>query len=1094
MADIVNGKTSAQSYVTDLPGNGGYNVIPLLTVGDEVSLLEGEFGNFTVSPDKTFAFAGIPDGTGVFETEDYYYVFVNHEVRPTAASDISSTVDGQIQGARVSVFQFDKDWNVIGGQNLIDTAVDSTGTYELNLDTGEYVNTEDPDATLTFNRFCSGFLAEHGFEGGPIWFAPEESSPDGRGWAVSADGTALALEGLGRYSKENVVAASEYRADNSNKTVLFSTEDFADGEIYMFVGQQTEDDPNGFKNGDLYVLRVEGSDYESEIGASTTGTWTKVDSNVALNPDGTVLSDWVNAEDRSTNFQRPEDIHEDPNNPGTFYFVTTGTKEKPGGDISDSSDNATTPEEADNPYGRLYRFTLDSNDPTRPVQFDFLLEGGFGKGVSYDNIVVDSNGHVLIQEDETAFGGEVMEAEGRDARVWSYDIASGEVVPLFEVVEEAATPDFDSEEYGIWESSGIIEIPSAESGQNAYLFDVQAHGINDPQLLNGNYVEGGQLLIAVSGNDPISGGDGSDTLTGTKNNDTIFGDPTRFGVGGDDLIYGNSGSDRIFAGSGNDEVEGGDGDDTLYGGPGNDTLKGNSGNDTIYGEAGNDKVEGGCGDDKLYGQDGDDSLNGGEGNDVLKSGEGNDKLEGGNGDDKLYAGDSGNDIMTGGAGKDQFWIVDAKIPSAGSTITDYHAGEDILGLGAGLAFADLKINQLGNDTLISTKEGNKALAKLVGIDASTISIDDFVSTASRPLIIGHRGASGSRPEHTLASYELAIELGADFIEPDVVSTKDGVLIARHENEISGTTDVAERSEFADRKTTKIIDGREVTGWFTEDFTLAEIKTLRAIERLPFRDQSFNGQFEIPTLQEVIDLAKEKSAETGRTIGIYPETKHPTYFDSIGLSMEEPLVEILDENGYSDRNDPVFIQSFEVGNLKDLNEMTDVPLVQLFDASNAQPYDFVVSGDDRTYGDLTTPEGLAEIATYADGIGPGKRLIIPADPVDFNGDGQPDDLNGDGLISDADYILQDPTSLIEDAHAAGLLVHAYTFRNEDRYLAPEYNGDPTAEYEQFFSLGLDGLFTDFPGTGFEVAKRLYPVNDPDPLAGVGLLTPTDTTAI
>jgi glycerophosphoryl diester phosphodiesterase len=346
----------------------------------------------------------------------------------------------------------------------------------------------------------------------------------------------------------------------------------------------------------------------------------------------------------------------------------------------------------------------------------------------------------------------------------------------------------------------------------------------------------------------------------------------------------------------------------------------------------------------------------------------------------------------------------------------------------------------------------------------------------------------------LASYELAIELGADFIEPDVVSTKDGVLIARHENEISGTTDVAERSEFADRKTTKIIDGKEVTGWFTEDFTLAEIKTLRAIERLPFRDQSFNGQFEIPTLQEVIDLAKEKSAETGRTIGIYPETKHPTYFDSIGLSMEEPLVEILDENGYSDRNDPVFIQSFEVGNLKDLNEMTDVPLVQLFDASNAQPYDFVVSGDERTYGDLTTPEGLAEIATYADGIGPGKRLIIPADPVDFNGDGQPDDLNGDGLISDADYILQDPTSLIEDAHAAGLLVHAYTFRNEDRYLAPEYNGDPTAEYEQFFSLGLDGLFTDFPGTGFEVANRLYPVNDPDPLAGVGLLTPTDTTAI
>jgi glycerophosphoryl diester phosphodiesterase len=1006
----------------------------------------------------------------------------------------TSTVDGQILGARVSVFQFDKDWNVIGGKNLIDTAVDSTGTYELNQDTGKYVNTEDPDATLTFNRFCSGYLAQYGFEGGPIWFAPEESGADGRGWAVSADGTALALEGLGRYSKENVVAASQYRADNSDKTVLFSTEDSSDGEIYMFVGQQTEDDPNGFKTGDLYVLRVEGADYEGQIGASTTAKWTKVDENVALSPDGKVLSDWVNAEGHSTNFQRPEDIAEDSNHPGTFYFVTTGSKEKPGGNPNSSSDDATTPPEAENPYGRLYRFTLDSNDPTRPVQFDFLLEGGFGKGVSYDNITVDANGHVLIQEDETAFGGDVMKAEGRDARIWSYDIASGEVVPLYEIVQGAAGPEFDTGKPGAWETSGIIEIPSTASAESSYLFDVQAHTVTTPQVLNGNYVEGGQLLIAVPGTNPIAGGDGSDTLTGTNGNDTIFGDPTRFGVGGNDLIYSNSGSDRIFAGSGNDEVEGGDGDDTLYGGSGNDALKGNCGNDTIYGEAGNDKLEGASGDDKLYGQDGDDSLIGSDGNDVLKGGAGNDTLDGGAGDDKLYAGESGNDIMSGGAGKDQFWIVDDKIPSAGSTITDFHAGEDVLALGAGLAFVDLKINQLGSDTLISTKEGNKALAKLVGIDASTISIDDFVSTAPRPLIIGHRGTAGLRAEHTLASYALAIELGADYIEPDLVSTKDGVLIARHENNISETTNVADHPEFADRKTTKIIDGKEVTGWFTEDFTLAEIKTLRAIERLPFRDQSFNGQFEIPTFQEVIDLAKQKSAETGRTIGIYPETKHPTYFDSIGLSLEEPLVETLNQNGYTGHNAPVFIQSFEVSNLQDLNQMTDVPLIQLFDASDVQPYDFVANGDSRTYGDLTNPQGLAEIATYADGIGPWKRLIIPADPVDFNGDGQPDDLNGDGLISDADYILQDPTSLIDDAHTAGLLVHAYTFRNEDRYLAPEYNGNPEAEYEQFFSLGLDGLFSDFPGTGYEVANRLYPFTDPDPLAGVGLLTSTDTTTV
>jgi len=477
---------------------------------------------------------------------------------------------------------------------------------------------------------------------------------------------------------------------------------------------------------------------------------------------------------------------------------------------------------------------------------------------------------------------------------------------------------------------------------------------------------------------------------------------------------------------------------------------------------------------------------------LLKGGAGNDTLNSGKGNDKLYAGESGNDTMTGGSGEDQFWIVDTEIPSAGTTITDFKAGIDILGLGAELAFVDLKINQLGDDVLISLKEDNIALAKLIDIKADTLSINDFVSTAPRPLIIGHRGASGSRPEHTLESYELAIELGADYIEPDLVSTKDGVLIARHENEISGTTNVADHPEFTDRRTTKVIDGREVTGWFTEDFTLAEIKTLRAIERLPFRDQSYNGEFEIPTFQEVIDLVKEKSAEIGRTIGIYPETKHPTYFDSIGLSLEEPLVEILTENGYSDRDDAVFIQSFEVGNLQDLNQLIDVPLVQLFDETGAQPYDFVVSGDSRTYGDLVTPTGLAEIATYADGIGPWKRLTIPAEPVDFNGDGQPDDLNGDSVISDADNLLQAPTSLIEDAHAAGLLVHAYTFRDEDRYLAPEYNGNPELEYEQFFSLGLDGLFTDFPGTGYDVVTRLYPFSEPDPLAGVGLLTPTNTT--
>ena len=326
-----------------------------------------------------------------------------------------------------------------------------------------------------------------------------------------------------------------------------------------------------------------------------------------------------------------------------------------------------------------------------------------------------------------------------------------------------------------------------------------------------------------------------------------------------------------------------------------------------------------------------------------------------------------------------------------------------------------------------------------------------INSNKPPLIIGHRGASGYRPEHTLASYELAIQMGADYIEPDVVSTKDGILIARHENDITQTTNVSEKPEFASHKTTKKIDNKDVTGWFTEDFTLEEIKTLRAEERLPFRNHSYDGKFEIPTLQEVIDLAKLKSSETGRTIGIYPETKHPTYFKSINIALEEPLVSLLNKNGYTKRNAPVFIQSFEVENLQQLNKMTDLQLVQLLDEAEMQPYDFVVKGDSRTYADLTAPQELAKIAEYADGLGPYKRLILPVGE---------------------DKRLKSATSLIEDAHAVGLKVHTWTFRKEEQYLAPDYNKNAQAEYEQFFKLGIDGVFSDFPDIAVDVRNRMF----------------------
>lgn len=338
-------------------------------------------------------------------------------------------------------------------------------------------------------------------------------------------------------------------------------------------------------------------------------------------------------------------------------------------------------------------------------------------------------------------------------------------------------------------------------------------------------------------------------------------------------------------------------------------------------------------------------------------------------------------------------------------------------------------------------------------------------TGQSPIVIGHRGASGYRPEHTLAAYQLAIEMGADYIEPDLVSTKDGVLVARHENEISGTTDVASRPEFADRKITKVIDGQNITGWFTEDFTLAELKTLRAIERIPGirpNNTTYNGWFEVPTLQEVIDLAKTQSASLGRTIGIYPETKHPTYFDSIDLSMEEILVGVLNANGYKDKTAPVYIQSFEVSNLKDLNKLTDVSLVQLIN-NGGKPYDFAVSGDPRAYADLVTPAGLAEIATYADGIGANKNLIIPRD---------------------ASGNLLSPTTLVDDAHQAGLLVHAWTFRNENVFLPANLQNNPQAEYKLFYQTGIDGLFSDHPDTAFQVRSSLVP--EPSAMLGLGIV--------
>lgn len=314
-----------------------------------------------------------------------------------------------------------------------------------------------------------------------------------------------------------------------------------------------------------------------------------------------------------------------------------------------------------------------------------------------------------------------------------------------------------------------------------------------------------------------------------------------------------------------------------------------------------------------------------------------------------------------------------------------------------------------------------------------------------PLIIAHRGACGVLPEHTLAGYELAAKQGADAVELDLVVSRDGELIVRHDPELSATTDVADRPEFASRRTRKAIDGGAIDGWFTEDFTAAEIRSLRARQRFSFRDHSVDDRFPVATFMDVLEWAHSRRSQSGRPLLVLAEVKHAQYFASIGLPFEPRLLAAIAATDMS--RTILAIQSFEVSVLRDLRDQCTVPLIQLLDAPAARPVDLAAAGDARTFGDLVTPSGLRQVAAYADAIGPWKRLIVPA--------------AGSGGSAVGTTGLAPATSLVADAHAAGLRVYPWTFRNEARFLAEDYVGDPRREYEQFLELGVDGLITDFP---------------------------------
>ncbi|MEB3282603.1 MAG: alkaline phosphatase PhoX [Lyngbya sp.] len=711
---VIDGKTATPAYVFNVPdGPDGphYDIQPLITVGDEVPLLEGEFGSFTTSETETYPMVGIPDGLGYTEIDGLKYVWMNHEL---TSGVITDNAEGVVNGARVSLYVFDENWNAIGGKNLIEDVELDGVTYSLNPDTGNY---EDPDGNVynfaghdNFSRFCSAYLASEGFvdENGsiPIYFAPEEVDA-GTAVAITPDGTASPIPGFGLFSKEQVYPASQYRADNSDQTVMLSMEDENDGEIYMYVGDQTDEDPNGFNDttDSLYVLRIK--DAEGNIfgfedmpeNIELTAEWVPVPDSVTLDRSPDVLSNWVNGEMedgelRSTNFRRPEDIHEDPNNPGEFYLVTTGRPERNGS----LTEEAETPEEADNPYGKLHRLILNPEDPTGDATFEFLLEGGPETGVSYDNMVVDSNGNVLIQEDETSFGGDILQAEGRYGSVISYNIAENEGVVGNDRVDflfENSTAFIDPTRfgaYGSWESSGIIEVPEG------YLFDVQAGTIGDTELpdgrvvgtnaegtvyYEGRYARSGQLILTlpaemISGSGEFVGGDAGEILAGSAEMDTVAG-----GLG-DDLIDGGEGDD-VLRGDANSRSSGGTvgGNDEVYGGSGNDRIGGKGGNDFLFGEEG---------DDQIYGDDGDDLLDGGLGHDTLT------------GDD-----------FSGGAGRDTFVLATGE---GTDVVVDFEVGMDFLGLKGGLMAEELSFTQAGSDTEVGM--GSEVLAILEGVNASDL--------------------------------------------------------------------------------------------------------------------------------------------------------------------------------------------------------------------------------------------------------------------------------------------------------------------------------------------------------------------------------------
>ncbi len=1044
-------------------GLEGYTVDPIVTIGESID---------------DYIPAGIPDGMGAFKLDDHTVrILVSHELRPDVGYAYQLANGTELTGARVSYFDIDKTTRNIKDAGLAyDTIINRAG---------EIVDEASDLESSSLSRFCSAHYIEanqfgegRGLVDG-LFFTGEENSGGTEFVLDPASNTLYAVPWMGRAAWENV---TELDTGTTDKVAFLVGDDREGAPLLMYVGTKDTSEGagvlerNGLVGGQLYVWAADtGETTPEEFNGtfeSRDGSWVEIP---FYNPAqaGTAVSQdelGYDAQGFATQaqqdalaeaagafqFSRPEDVATNPKDGTQAVLASTGR------DSLFPSDSWGTTYIIDTDFGAdgtpatgLVKAIYDGDD-AGVGQFE---ESDFGLR-SPDNLDWSDDGNIYIQEDRSF--SEFGLTSGEEASIWKLNPESGELTRIAQL-DRSAVPagqsDGNPTDIGNWESSGILDVSELfdQEAGSLFIYNTQAHSLGGGPIDSENLVEGGQIAF-LSRPAELEG-------YASLPADTFAEGPPAGGDNGNGGPIDANGRTGPFDGQpiqGFSGVQFADSDGSFWFLSDNGFGGQDNSSDYLL---------------RLYKAD--PSFAGSEGGDGSVAIEDFIQLSDPNGliGFDIQNGDTVERLLTGADFDVESFVIDGN-------------GEIWIGEEFGPYLLHFDATGTLLDAPIPTPNP---------VELNTLNGQD-------PIVIGHRGASGVLPEHTLEAYRVAIAQGADFIEPDLVSTKDGVLIARHEPILDDTTNVTEVFG-PERMSTKFLDGVETTAYFAEDFTLEEIKMLRAVQSRDFRSQDFNGAFEIPTFKEVIELVQEVEAQTGQAVGIYPETKHPTFFDLQGLSLERKVISTLQETGFTDPN-RIFIQSFEFQNLIELQAMLDaeglgdIPLVQLYgdttDSANPDdtfsvPYDvrFNVQqqndlvaiygqafldaaenplSEDTIYSDLDSPEFLQLISQrYAEGAGPWKNNFLLREAL-----GAPVDGDGDGVAEITTQLTGEVTSFIDDAHDAGLQVHPYTLRNEERFLTLKPDGTPQTpeeEFEQLIELGVDGFFTDFPGTGDQVRDLL-----------------------